>query len=84
MSQASVTTREGGGRPAVGREHATSQNSRKAASTTSGGIRLAARPFARLAVRKGVRLFTAAASRAAVPRAVLSAIVEVAAITRPS
>ena len=40
MSQASVTTREGGGRPAPGREHSDlPEQQEQAISTTSGGIR---------------------------------------------
>ena len=75
-----MTTREGGGRPAVGREHSSSQITRKAISTTIGGIRLTAiwRNVAR--VTKGLR-GALAAGFAAAP---VTAMVEVLAITRSS
>ena len=77
MSQASVSTREGGGRPAVGEEHSTSHSSRKPASTTSGGRMRAAMPRSPAPVMKGARAFAEARARVAVSVAPV-------AITRPS
>ncbi|GJE41064.1 hypothetical protein AEGHOMDF_0224 [Methylobacterium soli] len=85
IGQASLTTRDGGGRPAPGCEQATSQNRRKPASTTSGGRTIAAtlaRPLPEILGR--LRAFTGAASRPPVPRLTFPSRVVGEAIMQPS